>query len=136
MKTLILILIFSSFAQAGSGIEAKYMRDKYMKKGQCVDSTRMSRILNYEIVKKINDHKYELVGSGQFDELKAILNTTETVFDSEGRPGGLSIEYQGTQKLALENGFSATYDVWKECGESKKAIVPAGYDLNPSMVHH
>lgn len=115
MKTLILILMFSNLAQAGSGIEAALLRKDYMKKGQCVDIHTVVQRFHYEIVKKINNNKYELLGASNYDELRAILNTTDTVFDSDGKPNGLSVEYQGTQKLPLENGFTAIYDIWKEC---------------------
>lgn len=78
----------------------------------CVSSTNY----NHRIVQKINSNLYELQGDGMSSFPRSLLKTKKAVFDKTGIPVGIGIKKAGTKEMPLENGFSASYIVWEECG--------------------
>ena len=121
-RSTVWLLLLAIMSSAAGADESAAERVGIMSKGQCVES----RFVGYRIVGKIDDHTYELRGDGVAFERQAVLETKEAIFDTTGLPVGISIQRTGSKNLKMENGFSAKYQVWRECG----------YDENVDSIPH
>lgn len=118
MKTiLILISLISSISKAG-GIREQLeqaVRDT-MHKEVCAPSQSVAYAYNYRIIKKIDNHHYEMTGLSDGEiELHAVLVTTKTQFETTGVPRGINMEYSHTIEAEMNSGFKKKVDVWFEC---------------------
>lgn len=80
---------------------------------QCFDSINFGHGAGMNIVRKLDNHHYEVVSA--YPYFRAILETRKTTFDSTGPVYDLRIEYHGSRKVHLNNGFDDTMQVVREC---------------------
>ena len=104
----ILFLLSSLFSM---NVFSQSLLEQYgiIKKGVCQNGSQ----LDYTIVQKIDDHHYELQIEG--DEPYALLETKHAIYDNVGRPIGIGMIYLGQKQIKLQNGFSQSVHVWREC---------------------
>jgi hypothetical protein len=104
------------FTVSANSSELPRIIQNYFPGEKCIDTSR----LGYVIVKKIDDHHYEMKGDQVMLPAHALLETKNAIFESTGHPLGISIEPVGSKQMKLENGFLSEYDLWRECGEQKE----------------
>lgn len=133
MKCLsLLFLFFSSVSWAGHLGITKEGDDPNAVATVHLGSCYQAQAFSYIVVRKLDKTHYEL--AGDLISPHAILITTGTEFLTSGRLN-LVIEPVGHKNLPLENGFTETYDVWKECKRAdppSRAVHPASIDSGNS----
>jgi len=78
---------------------------KGVTKGKCLHA----QSFNYEIIKKIDDHHYEMVGNEMSPH--ALVETKTLVFKNTGVVK-IMLKYVGSKEMEMNSGFSQDVDIW------------------------
>lgn len=118
-------LLISVFSNAGElSIYPEYQKDS----DECLLS---AKAYGHKIVKKIDKHLYELKGDGMTAPPRSLLKTKHSVFDKTGVPVAIGIKRGAEMKeVPLENGFTASYVLWEECGVDVSLLCVPSWDPN------
>lgn len=88
---------------------------KSFEKPHCVDV----QSLPFDIVKKLDDHHYEMVPPSTPSPMHIILETKKAIFTTTGHPVGIGVIVSEDRIVTMQNGFKSRVGVLTEC-----AIIP------------
>lgn len=79
--------------------------------GDCQDAV----MIFARVVKKFDNHHYELSLAKGYDSIPAILETTKTQITQTGILNHMGVEDRGVKSVRMQNGFDRPVQLYREC---------------------